>query len=294
MKAPTRKSFRLLFFALATYIFAQFIWWANLLIKYNPSKKWMVIGEGSVFLLLLGLGIFTIYRTIRHEIGLARMQKNFLLSVTHELKTPVAAGKLFLQTLLKHNFEKEKQTELLQKSILENERLSALIDKVLMATTLDSSALPVYREHQELSGFCNAVVKNISESLGRDHNWQINIPTGISFLFDREAMQSILQNLLENAIKYSPKGSLISLELSQHANRITLAVSDNGPGIAKEDLPYIFEKFYRSGNEDTRSTKGTGLGLFIVKHLVSLHNGSIHYESNPGSGSKFIIDFNLN
>ncbi len=252
----------------------------------------MVVGEGSVFVLLLALGIFTIYKTIRHEIELARMQRNFLLSVTHELKTPVAAGKLFLQTLLKHNFDKEKQIELLQKSVRENDRLTALIDKVLLATTLDSSNLPISKENQSLSGLTETLVKQISEGIGEHHQIETSIQPDIYFNFDQESMHSILQNLIENAIKYSPKGSRINISLNQNQSRIKLAVSDNGPGIAKEDLPYIFDKFYRSGNEDTRSAKGTGLGLFIVKHLVGLHNGNIYVEANQPQGSSFIVEFN--
>ncbi|MES2627593.1 MAG: ATP-binding protein [Bacteroidota bacterium] len=292
MKTGVRRNPRLLIILMASYIFAQFVWWTILLIKYNPARKWMVISEGSVFIFLLGLGIATIYRTIRHEIKLARMQKNFLLSVTHELKTPVAAGKLYLQTLLKHTFDREKQHELLHKSIKENERLTTLIDKVLLATTLDSSSLPVYRTRQDLSGVVEAISTGISESIGNQHQWEFRIAKGIDFIFDRESLQSILQNLLENAIKYSAKESLIAVELSSSAQKIKLSVSDRGAGIAKKDLPYIFDKFYRSGNEDTRSAKGTGLGLFIVKHLAGLHNGTINYEPNPEGGSIFSIEFN--
>lgn len=294
MKSRARKNPRLLFVLMAIYIFAQFVWWANLLIRYNPEKKLMVLGEGAVFLILLGLGIVTIYRTIRHEIDLARMQKNFLLSITHELKTPVAAGKLFLQTLIKHNFDKEKQTELLLKSIKENDRLAALIDKVLMATTLDSSALPIMRIEQSLTELADRVCRAFAESIGQQHKWKFEIEPTVQANFDSESMQSVMENLLENAVKYSPKESLIVVSLTSTAQHIKFCVADNGPGIARVDLPFIFDKFYRSGQEDTRSAKGTGLGLFIVKHLVGLHNGTVRYEANAPHGSKFIVELNPN
>lgn len=289
-----RKNPRLLLILLTIYVFAQFLWWMFLLIRYNPSKKWMVLGEGSVFLLLLGWGIYTIYKTIRHEIELARMQKNFLLSVTHELKTPVAAGKLFLQTLLKRDFEKEKQQELLNKAVAENDRLTALIDKVLLATTLDNHEVPIFKTQLRLSELCAEVCQNISESIGNQHNWNISIEPNLELRGDSEAIRSVCQNLLENAIKYSPKNSLISVLLEQKNNFIHFSVSDEGSGIAKVDLPYIFNKFYRSGNEDTRSTKGTGLGLFIVKHLTGLHGGTVRVEPASSGGSKFIIELNKN
>ncbi len=294
MKLRSPKNTKLVFILLAGYIYAQFMWWTFLLIRYNPEKKWMVLGEGAVFMVFLGLGIYTIYRTIRHEIGLAKMQKNFLLSVTHELKTPVAAGKLFLQTLLRHDFDKAKKEELLHKAVNENDRLTALIDKVILATTLDSHQIPLTQHQHSLSAISEEICKTTTESTGAQHSWEINIQPGINFTCDAESMRSIWQNLLENAIKYSPPQSLIQASLSQSGNKIELSVSDQGSGIKKADLPFIFNKFYRSGNEETRSAKGTGLGLFIVKHLVTLHHGQINYKAKTPAGSIFTVIFNVN
>ena len=252
----------------------------------------MVLGEGTVFLTLLAIGLYLLYRSVQRKISLARMQKNFMLSVTHELKTPVAASKLFLQTLIRHNLEKEKTEELIKKAISENDRLTALIDKVILAATLDSHHIPLSFDHYSLSVISEGICKTVTESIGASHKWEVEIAPDIPFFCDEESMRSIWQNLLENAIKYSPKGSLIRAKLSKTGSKIELRVSDEGPGIGKSDLPYIFEKFFRSGNEETRSAKGTGLGLFIVKHLVSLHKGTIIYKNNSPQGSTFVVEFN--
>ncbi len=252
----------------------------------------MVLGEGMVFLSLLALGIYLLYRSIQHQIGLARMQKNFLLSVTHELKTPVAASKLFLQTLIRHDFGREKTSELLNKAIGENDRLSLLIDKVILAATLDSHQIPLSFTNQSLTGISSNICNTVAETIGLGHNWEIEITENVMLYCDGESIRSIWQNLLENALKYSPKGSLIRASLSKHGNKIEIKVSDEGIGINKTDVPYIFDKFFRSGNEETRSAKGTGLGLFIVKHLVSLHKGIIHYKNNHPQGSTFVVEFN--
>ncbi len=292
MKNSRSKNPRGLFIILSIYIFLQFIWWMTLLIRYNPTKKWMVLGEGAVFLTLLIVGIYTIYKAVRHEIELARVHRNFLLAVTHELKTPVAAGKLFLQTLIKRDFEKEKQNELIQKALHENERLSTLIDKVLLATTLDNSAFPINLKPQSLSDSIHRLCTQLMETLGKDHRWVLEIEPNIILPFDEESMQSIAHNLLENALKYSKKGTEIGVQLSHKNQLIQLRISDQGIGVEKKDLPYIFEKFYRAGNEDTRSAKGTGLGLFIVKNLVELHHGTIRHETNSIQGCTFVIEFN--
>ena len=140
-----------IFYILSIYVVVQFIWWGFHLVDLNHQlhaessvaykRVTMVIGEGIVFLLLLVVGIWQIHRSIRKDLLLSKRQKNFLLSVTHELKTPLAANKLYIQTVTKRELSKEQSNELLQKAIDENTRLERMIDNILNASRLENNAL---------------------------------------------------------------------------------------------------------------------------------------------------------
>jgi signal transduction histidine kinase len=120
----------------------------------------------------------------------------------------------------------------------------------------------------------------------------LDIDNDIFLDIDRTTFPSIILNLFENAVKYSSADSIISLSLKAHKENVILKVADTGVGVSEDDRNKIFEKFYRAGNEDTRKTKGTGLGLYIVKHIVELHNGSIIVKNNIPKGSIFEVTFN--
>jgi signal transduction histidine kinase len=155
-KSQTERRVSLLFYLLTAYILLQFAWWAYLLIDLNRTlyassgegvirlKTWMIIGEGSVFLIFLLAGIFIMQRTIRKEIALVRQQRNFLLSITHELKTPIASIKLGLQTLQKRKSLSPEERKPFEESAIKNtERLHSLIDNVLLATRIESGQRPL-------------------------------------------------------------------------------------------------------------------------------------------------------
>lgn len=291
MKAGARKNPKVIFVLLGLYILAQFLWWTYLLISYNPARSAMVIGEGAVFLVLLSIGIYLIYRSVRHEFELNRIQRNFLLAVTHELKTPVAAGKLFMQTLLRHELDAARRKEIIEKALLENNRLSSLIENLLLSASIESREMPFSFVRQDLSSLIADAVGKFSDGLGKDHHFKTQITPDIFFVFDQQAMASVLYNLLDNAVKYSPAGAEIAVKLEKKPGQIVLEVQDSGPGVARGEENRIFDKFYRSGNEDTRSAKGTGLGLFIVKNIVRMHRGEVTCLQAQPRGSIFRINF---
>lgn len=312
-----------IFYLLVGYVCLQFIWWAFMLFEVNNElsqrkaelllakqeqgiiqnetlpeleeklhKKWMMIaGEGTVFLILLIIGIVKTHKTFKKETALSEQQKNFLLSITHELKSPLASNKLHLQTMLKHELSKEKQQALLIAAINDTERLNSLADNLLMAAKIDSNSFNVYRESTELSTLIESTISNVSHLKKNKHSIKLNLQPAVFFPVDQLTFPSILLNLYENAIKYSPKGSEISISLYQRNKQIYLQITDQGSGIPDEEKNNIFQKFYRVGNEETRKTKGTGLGLFIAKNLVEKHNGIIQVKNNTPNGSIFEICF---
>lgn len=255
------------------------------------NKRWiMIAGEGSVFLLLMILGIVKIQKTFKAEAAFARQQNNFILSVTHELKSPLASAKLQMQTLLKRELDRDKQKEIISNAIVDIERLNHLVENILLAAKIDNA--PNYTIHKEstpldvyikdiLSGFSSSVKQNI----------ELHLEPGIYLDLDRISFPSIVLNLFENAIKYSPLHSTIKVMLEEKDKKTCLSFIDEGKGITDGEKQNVFKKFYRTGNEETRKTKGTGLGLYVVKHLVEQHGGQIKIKDNFPKGSIFEVVF---
>lgn len=292
-----------IFYILSVYVFVQFVWWGYHLIELSTemadsalprggtaSKRVvMIIGEGLVFLLLLIVGIWQIHRSIRRELKLSERQNNFLLSVTHELKTPLAANKLYLQTITRRELPHEQQVELIRKAIDENTRLERMIDNILNASRLENKALKPEKEDVNLKQLMELVAQRFNSLIGRD---TIRTVGGeIHFYGDRFMLETILNNLVENALKYAGREGQIVMYAEKEGSQVVLGVRDNGPGVDPQFARDIFAKFFRVGNEDVRTQKGSGLGLFIVAQLVKMHGGHVIYQPNTPLGADFKITF---
>ena len=310
----------LVFYVLVSYVVLQFCWWFYLLFDLNNQiydlqfslsdfynhgvesevvlrknliqKHWMILGEGLVFILLLLLGIIQTRKSFRRETLVIRQQKNFLLSVTHELKSPIASVKLYLQTLEKRELDRSKQIDLLQKAIIESNRLDHLVENILVAAQIDNHVLLIQKENANLSEFIRNFLTECNEKYSI--TLESEIQNNIFLHFDSIAFRSILVNLFENAVKYSNESPEISLKLWTSSNSVFISISDQGIGIQEDEKLRVFDKFFRSGNEETRQSKGTGLGLYIVKYLVELHQGKISVSSNTPKGSIFELQFHIN
>ena len=317
----------ILFYVLVGYVIVQFIWWAYAIIQLNheiyilkneiinlqnlssekyyfslkqlhqklDKRKLMVLTEGGVFLLILLWGIWLVRRSFIREMQLSRQQKNFLMSVTHELKSPIAAVKLQLETLLRHSIEKEKKDWILNNAINDTDRLNQLIENILVSANIDNAAYPIHKENINLTELLKNKINKLNTSLGEKVSINSTIQEDVWFNCDKLAMISIINNLLENAIKYSSndKQSMIFIHLKKETDNIVFSVADNGIGISDEEKKLIFNKFYRSGKEETRQTKGTGLGLFITDFFVKKHDGKITVKNNQPQGSVFEVEFKI-
>lgn len=323
--SPMNKKSRPLFwfYLLVTYVLVQFIWWSYLMINLNNEvvhlkteinllkgetlnevvikgnelneklhKRWLMIsGEGLVFVSLLLVGIYQIRKTFNKEAKLAQQQKNFLLSVTHELKSPIASAKLQLQTLQKHELNREKQQEMIANAINDTERLNSLVENILLAAKIDNNIDSLHKEECNISDLISKVMNQTIASFNYKQKVQLSIEPDIHMKIDTTNFASIVLNLVENAIKYSGKDSTVTVSLKKQHEKIILTVADEGSGISDAEKKMIFQKFYRVGNEETRSTKGTGLGLYIVNYLVGQHNGTISVKNNVPKGSIFEVEF---
>ncbi|MFM9006605.1 MAG: sensor histidine kinase [Flavobacteriales bacterium] len=293
-------------YVLALYVLLQLIWWGYQLIQINAklimasttdlnaqyhqlrSKVWMVAGEGIVFFVLLAIGFRYIKKTVSRELEIARKERNFLLSVTHELKTPIAAVKLFLETLQTRSLSDEKKTEIVHLSIQETKRLQSLTENILLAARLDNRA----------DGMTEAPV-NLSECLKREIKRfqsltptviEAAIPDGVMIEGDEQMLSALISNLIDNALKYGA-GRKVEVVLQSDSHTTSLNVRDEGAGIPPGEEKRIFDKFYRMGNEETRTSKGTGLGLFIVKSVAVMHKAEVKVTNRPSGGADFSVVF---
>ena len=262
--------------------------------KKLDLQHWMVLGESSVFLCLLTLGAWRLNRSMRKEINLSRMQQNFLLSITHELRSPIASARLSAETLLKHeNISPEKHRLLLGNSVKDLERLQALVENLLIAARMDNHTYRMNLQEVNFSEVVHELYEAYSTTYQSQRQFNAMIADHIVIQSDRMALTAMVGNLIDNAVKYSKEGDSIQVKLNTNEDYVFLEVNDTGAGIAQEERKNIFKKFYRIGREETRRAKGTGLGLYIVAKILELHHGSVTVENNTPRGSVFKIELPL-
>lgn len=295
-----KKKNHLLFIILIVYVVLQSIWWLYNIYDLSAQvaedqelkgKLYMILGEGAVFFVIVSIGFFITYRSLHKEIQVNQQQKNFLLSITHELKTPIASLKLYIQTLIKRDLNEEKRIEILTKSLKDADRLNGLVENILLATKIDDKKFPLTKMSFNLSNLIESIALSMLETSGKAINLEFFVEPNIIYEGDKDAFDSIITNLISNAIKYAPENSTMCLTLVKKEGEIAFSVSDEGQGVQPDEVLKIFKKFYRSGDEETRNQKGTGLGLYIVKKLVEQHNGFIQVRPNKPKGSIFVASF---
>ncbi|MGE5518940.1 MAG: sensor histidine kinase [Candidatus Dadabacteria bacterium] len=245
------------------------------------------IGEGSTFLLLILVGAVFVFRSVRRQFTLQQQQQNFVMAITHELKTPVAVAKLNLETLQKYKLDETKKEKLLQMTLQETIRLDSLINNILLSSQLEDSSYQLSVEDINLSDLVRRVGQQFS-SRYPSRVFTMDIEEDIETTGDPVLLKLLVSNLLENANKYSPPDTPISITMNRGED-IRITVIDEGSGIPDEEKQNIFKKFYRIGTEETRKAQGTGLGLYLCKKIVEDHNGELYVTDNNPSGSKFTI-----
>ncbi|MCU0321939.1 MAG: ATP-binding protein [Chitinophagaceae bacterium] len=258
--------------------------------EMSNRKTAQYIGEGITFLALILVGAVYVYRATRRQLKFSAQQQNFMMAITHELKTPIAVAQLNLETLQKRKLEEEKQQKLIANTLQEANRLNTLCNNILFTSQLDAGGYSVNFQQLNLTDIVETAVDDcksrfpervITESIEENRLMQ-----GDPFL-----LQMLVNNLLENALKYSPKNSPIHVALAMQGNKMALSISDLGMGIDDSEKKKIFDKFYRSGNENTRKTQGTGIGLYLCKKITETHNGYISVTDNQPNGSTFTVLF---
>lgn len=313
---------RIIYWLFLTYMVAAFIWWYVALVQQNElltatkietlvatgkadpkhieaieafatRKTKQYIGEGLTFLMLFLLGAIYVYRSLLKQLKYSALQQNFMMAVTHELKTPIAVTQLNLETILKRDLKTEQQQQLIQNSLKETKRLDALCNNILLASQLDMGQYESNKQLVDLSAISIQCIQSFEERYPK-RKCIVQIQPDIQLHGEPLLLQLLLNNLLDNANKYAEADTPIMIDIQQTNGQIELTVKDEGVGIALEERSKIFDKFYRVGAEQTRSTKGTGLGLYLCKKIVTFHAGQILVQPNQPKGSIFIVQFKAN
>ncbi|GGI49340.1 hypothetical protein GCM10011425_05520 [Mucilaginibacter galii] len=280
-----------IFYALITYALMELVWWGYMLISLQPLRTGMILGEGFMFLAIILGGAMLFHKSLNKERKLVEQKKNFLLSVTHELKSPLASIKLYLETIQKRNLSKEQVTDFVGKCLLDVDRLNDMVENMLLAAKIENQSYTFPKQQFDLSMLVDNIVNRLQINKCDLTQQLINaeIESKIEVTGDKFALTAVVTNLVENAIKYSGPCETVDVKLYTRAGKVHLEVADQGIGIADAEKSRIFDRFYRVGSEETRNTKGTGLGLYIVKQVLDKHEAIINVRDNRPSGSVFEV-----
>ncbi len=264
--------------------------WDGLLEQYR-RRIVMMVSEGAFFAVLLLVLIGLLWRSVRREVELERQHRNFLSAITHELKSPLAAMRLALETVIGGRATGDIARRFLANALEDTERLEDLVQKVLEATRFGDGWSEIDLRDTDLSLLVEESVEVFRRrAVAAGVRFEAQVASDIHADVDHEAMAIAISNLLENAVKYGGDPPIVRIDLNIDGNDAVLEVRDNGGGVPEEDLELIFGRFFRSGDEMTRTTGGTGLGLYLVQQIVAAHLGEVEVAATGPEGSIFRVN----
>jgi PAS domain S-box-containing protein len=243
-------------------------------------------------------GVVYAFRNLTEERALEELKSDFIATVSHELRTPLAAIYGCAQTLMRSDLELNPpdRTRLLEVIAQESERLTRIVGDILLANQIDAGRLKIKDQEFDVIGLARAVVEQIEATLTGAEGISLELtapgsPAPVSG--DEDKLRQVLLNLIDNAIKYSPDGGRIEVQVEPRDSGLRIAVRDEGLGIPHGEEQRIFGKFYRVDPQQTRGVGGTGLGLYICRELVRRMDGRVSVTSREGAGSTFVVDLPL-
>lgn len=271
----------------------------SLRFQFGPAgvgPPWVALFGAGILMLFLLLGIIVIYTTYRKQAALNLVHQNFISSVTHELRSPLASLQLYLETLVFRDPEENLRKEFLGRMQEETERLSALIQNILWVSRVQRFKIDYAFDRVPLSERLERYLDEKQTKYGwQETEFVRDLEPGLSVRCDWENLKIAMDNLIENAVRYSPSGFWLKVSLKRIGDRCRILFEDRGIGIPRKAQREVFKMFYRVGREMTRTVKGTGLGLYIVRNVAAAHGGrvSIRSEGKQAKGTTFILDLPL-
>lgn len=273
-------------------------------LRMEPVAAWVVRQMAGILLTsllilcILAFAFFYLIRTLLRQKSLEEMTSDFTHNMTHELKTPVAVAYAANDALLHFGgmADEARRTRYLEITREQLTKLGGLVERILSMNMEMRQAKPLHREEVELASMVAALAEQHRLKAERPVEVRVDIrPAGLCVRADRDSLCHILDNLVDNAVKYSPGGARI--RIGAHAlpggagkRRVAISVADEGMGIPHGAQRHVFEKFYRASQGDRHDVKGYGLGLYYVKQLVERHGGRISLRSEPGRGTTFVLE----
>lgn len=256
------------------------------------SRQMMVGMEGVTLLILIAIGAGLIYRALVRTQELTFHQQNFLMAVTHELKTPLASMKIYLDSLQSDKISPENKTKIVPRMKADVHRLELLVENILDAGRFERSGYRLNRSEFALEQLVEEIISSLS-SLSNDKTVQFNCGRidQVRIFGDRLALKRAISAVMGNAVIYNDKDTVvIDVEMTLTNDKVSLTISDNGIGLSAKDTRAVFGRFYRVGQELQRDRSGTGLGLYLAREIVHAHGGRISATSaGTGQGSRFTI-----
>lgn len=261
------------------------------LARQRRQALWTVAAQGGFMALGVLLGLIYIYRKLNTEMELVLRQRNFIATVTHELKTPIAALQVWTETLFTRELSDERKARIHELMGKDLGRLTELVSNLLEAARAEAGSLELRLEPLDLEPWLKTVCEGMNNRLASGAlNLTTELGRDIWVMADPKALGTVIENLLSNAYKYADEPRQTTVTLDGDRDDVFIVVTDRGNGIAGKEMPRIFQPFYRVGDELTRQAPGSGLGLFLSKEIVLRHDGELRVASRgKGFGSSFTI-----
>jgi signal transduction histidine kinase len=255
------------------------------------TLDWVLLVLGTLFFVLVLAGMVWLSAWLIMEMRLNQRQRAFLDAVTHEMKTPLASLRLYVDTLTRHDPEPERRRHFL--SLMQNDlaRIDRTVDQVLAAARAEEPSRKVRRGRVRLAEILRECIREVqSRHALPDASMQLECPTDPAVRGDAGELGVVFRNLLDNAVKYSDAPVEVRVRVAEVGDRVDVDISDRGIGIPVRELRKIFQRFYRVGRDVQRTAAGLGLGLFIVRNLVRRQGGRVVAKSEgSGAGSRFVV-----
>lgn len=270
----------------AYYIYAESTQWSTIRMMTG------ILLSSFLILLILVISFTYMIRFLLHQKTVEQLKDDFTHNVTHELKTPIAITYAAIEAIIHYNIieNKEKTNKYLHICHEELQRLSSMVEQILSLSLEHKKDFKLKFEPTQLKELIDKIIEQQTIKSSKPFQTELEIkPDTICLDADRTHLYNVISNIIDNAIKYSGDNPIIRISATGTEGHIQIRITDNGIGINKENLPHIFDKFYRIPNEKGSPVKGYGIGLFYVRTMVQKHNGTIKVESIPGKGSSFTI-----
>ncbi|GJM23459.1 MAG: hypothetical protein DHS20C15_33740 [Planctomycetota bacterium] len=252
----------------------------------------MFLFEGGFLGLLLLASVMLVLRSLRREVALGQQQRNFVSAVTHELRSPLASIKLYLESLATGRATGEKAARYVSHAQQDVERLESMVEDVLTTRQLDEGRLRAQLVPLDLAAWVREACARLGERYTTEGvTLRLNAPAPAPVNADEQALLRILDNLVSNAVKYGGEGGVVEVGVSSQGGRVELSVRDHGVGLPEGEAAALTEPFVRGGDEQVRTRPGVGLGLFIVRELVAAHGGRLRLRSaSAGAGTCAVVE----